>query len=124
MAACRRDSNSADGGQTRARITPRSAAASNRLGYQRSHSGRIASTVSRRLIERRVHGGGRGRRRIGAPHVAVDQPLAVDLLPELDELAGLQRLAIWALDLEAALAVGVIAEDQCLDGCNLEGLAT
>jgi hypothetical protein len=44
MAEWRRDSSSCDGAQTRQRITPRSAAASKRLGYQRSHSGRIAST--------------------------------------------------------------------------------
>jgi hypothetical protein len=40
------------GGHTRQRMTPRSAAASKRLGYQRSHSGRIASTLSRRLMGR------------------------------------------------------------------------
>ena len=42
--ACQFDSSSDDGSQTRARRMPRSTAASNRLGYQRCHSGNTCST--------------------------------------------------------------------------------
>ena len=43
-----------DGEQTRARITPRSSAAWNRLGYQDSQLGSNASTSSFRLIPKRL----------------------------------------------------------------------
>src|SRR5687768_1177621 len=88
IAECRRESSSDDGGHTRGRMTPRSAAASKRLGYQRSHSGKIASTLSRRLI-----GGGVSRRRftlewgVAVPHLPIHQPVAILLLPQLDELS-------------------------------------
>ena len=48
--AWRFDSSNDDGSHTRARITPRSTAASNRLGYQCCQSGNIASTRSFRVM--------------------------------------------------------------------------
>ena len=43
------------GSQTRARMTPRSTAASNRLGYQWAQSGKISSTRSRRVMGRSLN---------------------------------------------------------------------